>query len=147
MNNVMVDLETLDNSPTSAIVSIDAGLTVSGETIRWWMNQSQQAREGTFQSKGAQSLTAVLADLAIWLPDSAKVWGNGASFDNAILSNAYRAVKLPTPWAFWNDRCYRTISALSDKRLTRHGTHHRAIDDAISQARHLIEIAPHAILD
>jgi exodeoxyribonuclease VIII len=43
------------------------------------------------------------------------------------------------PWRHWNDRCYRTVKSLyPDVKLERVGTHHNAVDDAESQARHLI---------
>jgi hypothetical protein len=69
------------------------------------------------------------------------LWGNGAAFDNVILASAYRALRLTPPWKFYNDRCYRTMkAAYSDVKMPRTGTHHNALDDAISQANHLIEI-------
>lgn len=166
MNNVMVDIETLDNKPTSAIVSIgavmfgpngydeyntfymvvdaqsciDAGLTLSADTISWWMKQSDQARS-VFQQPAAHIANA-LVEFSKWFPTGAKLWGNGASFDNAILSNAYSALKLQQPWDFWNDRCYRTIAAMHDRRRFQQGVHHNALDDAKSQVEHLIQIAP-----
>lgn len=166
MNNVMVDIETLDNKPTSAIVSIgavhfgpngydecntfysvvdvqsciDAGLTVSADTIAWWMKQGDQAR-AVFQQRG-KHLANVLTEFSIWFPEGSKLWGNGASSDNAILSNAYSALKLKQPWDFWNDRCYRTIAAMHERRRFQQGIHHNALDDAKSQVEHLIQIAP-----
>ncbi len=167
MNNVMVDLETPDNKPTSGIVSIgavkfdatgisddrfycvvdlqssiDAGLTVSASTISWWMKQSDQAR-AVFNEPDACHLAIALQLFAAWLPDNCKLWGNGAGFDNPILANAYAALKMQQPWDFWNDRCYRTIAAMHpNNRRQQQGTHHNALDDAISQAQHLIAIAP-----
>lgn len=71
----------------------------------------------------------------------AEVWGNGASFDNVILRGAYARNSTPAPWAWWNDRCYRTIKALHrEVPMERLGTHHNALDDAISQALHLIRM-------
>lgn len=171
MNHVMLDLETLDTGPTAAIVaigavmfgqtgvdarntfyspvrvqsSIDAGLTVNGSTIEWWMGQSDAAR--AVFAEHAAHLATVLQGFAGWLPEDCKLWGNGASFDNAILSNAYRAVGHVQPWQFWNDRCYRTVVATSPVKRQQLGTHHNALDDARSQAEHLIAVAPWAIVD
>lgn len=167
MNHVMVDLETVDNVPTSAIVSIgaiifdhtgvsqnifyevvdlqsclDAGLTLSPETLAWWMKQNDAARD-VFQKEG-EHLALVLDRFAKYLPQDCKLWGNGASFDNAILANAYRAFNIPAPWKFWNDRCYRTVVAgLARRQQT--GTYHNALDDAISQTYHLLQVNPGAI--
>jgi len=45
------------------------------------------------------------------------------------------------PWYFWNDRCYRTMKSLYPQiPMERDGVHHNALDDAISQARHLMAI-------
>jgi len=69
------------------------------------------------------------------------VWGNGASFDNAILANAYHKTHLDLPWQYYNNRCYRTIkNCYPNIKLSRAGTLHKALDDAKSQAMHLIEI-------
>jgi len=73
--------------------------------------------------------------------ENVRVWGNGAAFDNVILASAYRQANITQPWLFWNDRCYRTVKALSPAvTMQRNGTHHNALDDAESQARHLIDM-------
>lgn len=86
-----------------------------------------------------------LAAFADWLasehgPD-VKVWGNGADFDNVILGSAYRRLGKSIPWAFYNSRCYRTVKSLQPGcRIERAGTHHNALDDAKSQALHLMRL-------
>lgn len=167
MRDLMVDLETMDNKPTSAIVSIGAvffdktgigaqfykrvdlqscinsGLTVSGDTIMWWLKQSDQARLEL--ARPAEELRQVLEDLHKFMVKhcdrkNLRVWGNGASFDNAILQNAYSVTQMPLPWEFWNDRCYRTLKAMyPGVKLQRSGDYHNALDDAKSQANHMIE--------
>jgi hypothetical protein len=73
--------------------------------------------------------------------DSLQIWGNGADFDNVILSSAYRNTGHVTPWGTYKNRCYRTIkSANRHVAMARTGTHHNALDDAKSQAQHLIRI-------
>jgi hypothetical protein len=67
-----------------------------------------------------------------------KLWGNGASFDNAIVAHCYKAVDMEPPWNFWNDRCYRTLKALACPVITQasSGVLHNALDDAKRQADH-----------
>jgi exodeoxyribonuclease VIII len=165
MKNVMIDLETLGNGSDAVIISIgacefsvdeglgrtfymrvdpqscvDAGLKMDVSTVMWWMQQSDQAR-AAFKGKGAVPLEFMLAELATWYPAGACLWGNGATFDNVILSNAYKAVKGQRPWEFWNDRCYRTLKALRpDVKMERAGTHHNALDDAKDQSVHAIAL-------
>jgi hypothetical protein len=165
--NVMVDLETLGTTPNSSIVSIgavkfssagvgdefyqtinlqsckDAGLDIDPSTVAWWMGQSNEAR-AVFNSKGKDLpdvLEAFTKFIGIENVGNVKVWGNGANFDNVILVNAYRRTGIKAPWQFYNDRCYRTIKSMFKKiEMERTGTHHNALDDAKSQAEHLVRI-------
>ena len=169
MNRIMLDLETMGTGTTAAITSIgavrfgngsvpyrfevivdlqssmDAGLKIDADTIMWWLQQSEEARSG-FAAKG-MSLAGALLKFSEWVEGSKvpnledEMWGNGAAFDNAILSNAYRACGVSQPWKFWNDRCYRTIkSTFRGVPINRVGTLHCAVDDAETQARHLMDI-------
>lgn len=167
---VMVDLETLDKLPTSCILSIgackfhpngqgivghafevfidpqsciDAGLTLSADTIDWWMDSERDEARKVLMSnkKNRLPLREALIRFASWMNGDRPVWGNGAMFDNAILGNAYKAVGVKQPWAFWNDRCYRTMKSFRpDIPVERVGTHHSAVQDAVSQALHLQQI-------
>jgi hypothetical protein len=158
----MLDLETMGNVPDAAIVSIGAvrfdemlrdefyenitlkscnetGLTVDADTVSWWMQQSPEAF--SYLQENPIHLLAALTKFSDWVGRNAEVWGNGASFDNVILSSAYRAAGLPQPWKYWNDRCYRTMAALHPGvKRPDFGTKHNALDDAKSQAIHLIGI-------
>jgi len=162
-NNIMLDLETMGTTPTSAIIaigavcfdkkikgkfygvvdlqsSVDVGLTVDASTIMWWMQQSDAARKA-FKRKGI-NLVDALIEFQDWIGKDAIVWGNGAAFDNVLLASAYRLTGLNIPWDFYNDRCYRTMKSLHKnvKPPKFKGTPHRADDDAAHQARHLIKI-------
>lgn len=168
MNDIMLDLETMGAGPDAAIVAIgavtfdlDAGtigerfyapvdlsssVAVGGVqdpgTVQWWLLQSDAARAEIVRP-GLQIASALDA-FAVWVrreadPKTVKVWGNGAGFDAVILRRAYERAALAAPWSHWNDRCYRTIKALHPEiKLVRIGTHHNAVDDAESQARHLM---------
>ena len=166
MSNIMIDLETFDTGGNAAIVAIGAvhfsskglgeefykiidlntclkaGLSIKAETIMWWMGQEDAARKELL--KESVSLFDALNGFSKFVgPKSkAKIWGNGANFDNPILANAYDAVNLETPWNFWNDRCYRTVKNLLGQSIPfeRVGDLHNALDDAKSQAEHLVEI-------
>ena len=162
MNNIMLDLETMGTSADAAIIavgavrfdtevtdrfykvvdlqsSVDAGLTISASTVMWWMQQSDEAR-AKFKAPG-EPLTDVLLSFSEWVGEDADMWGNGADFDNTILSTAYRLTDIQQPWKFWRNKCYRTIKGLYPNiKLERTGIYHCAVDDAESQANHLIKI-------
>lgn len=167
--HVMIDLETVDSRPTAAILSIGAvvfhgagagrefyipvdvesckavGMTESAETLAWWAKQSEQARS-VFNDPDRKPIRFALGELARFVDPDARVWGNGAAFDNAILANAYAACGMRLPWKFWNDRCYRTIAAFARTRRVQSGTHHNALDDAKSQAEHLLSFGPSVLV-
>lgn len=165
MNGVMLDLETLGNRPGSVIVAIgavcfgggqlgeefyvrvdpqscvDVGLEMDVDTVMWWMRQSDEARAEI--CRGGIPLVQALSAFSAWMAGTGErdVWGNGASFDLPVLGAAYRACRMQQPWPFWRDRCFRTVRALYPHvSLERSGTHHNALDDAKTQALHLMRI-------
>ena len=170
MIDIMLDLETMGNGPNAAIIaigavafspetqalgaefylhvdlesSVQAGGVMDPSTVLWWLKQSGEAR-AAFEGKG-ESLVSSLMTFSAWVRTlgevgEIKMWGNGAAFDNVILSTAYRYTGLLQPWPFWNDRCYRTVKALHPGvKAEKVGVAHNALDDAKSQALHLMKI-------
>ena len=167
MSHIMLDLETMGNGNRAAIIaigavafnstgvkerfyqqvrldmSVDVGMEMDASTVLWWLQQSDDARSAFKDNEKAGSLCDALGEFARWYASvgGVEVWGNGAAFDNTILSAAYRLTCIEQPWKFWNDRCYRTLKAMYPQmKMVRSGTHHNAVDDAHSQANHLIQI-------
>lgn len=125
---------------------VNVGLEMSVDTILWWMKKSEEARS-EFQ-KSNLPIQDVLSIFKDWLSDDPKnidVWGNGTDFDNVILENAYRVCGKKLPWNHFNNRCYRTLKNLYPTVDVREmiGVKHNALDDAKSQAKHLIDILCH----
>ena len=168
----MLDLETMGTASNSAIIAIGACYfdTVTGElgdefyrevnlksandcggvidpsTVIWWMNQSDDARNKFAKNNKAGHIMTVLAELSTWFKDGSIVWGNGSSFDNTILRNAYERSSLNAPWEFWNDRDVRTIVDLGLSVGVRRdqfifdGVAHYALDDAKHQVKYVSAI-------
>ena len=114
--NIMFDLETLDSKNTSAILSIaavefnkntgeigekihiridiqscfDEGLTVGGDTLMWWLQQSEDARKRIYDTKGIPLENALdqVFKFVKGCGENVVVWGNGSTFDISILENA-----------------------------------------------------------
>jgi exodeoxyribonuclease VIII len=168
MDNVMIDLETLGRRAGCAILSIGAvafdpdsgklgsefyvvvdrqsqtALHTDPETLAWWEKQSAEAR-AVLTDPTAIALGDALIKfnqyLAPYSFTKVKIWGNGGDFDNAIMASCYAAAGLEVPWAFWNNRCYRTLKNLvGGPKLTRQGTYHNALDDAKTQAEHAVQL-------
>ena len=171
--HLMLDLETLGSGSNAAILSIGAVLfdpykvntyeelsqrfykkidiesavrygKIDASTVKWWMNQGDAAKKEAFN--GTDTLPQALNDFASFVMSNnvTGLWGNGASFDNVIIRNAWarvselKQVAPPFPIPFWGDMCYRTVKGLVPQiKMERVGTHHNALDDAISQALHL----------
>lgn len=131
---------------------LDYGLTTDNSTLQWWQNQSDDARKVLDQAKSiefSKPLYEALLEFDKFLTgfdiNSVQIWGNGSDFDNAMLTCAYAAIDRNIPWKFWNNRCFRTVRSLfPEKHLDRIGTFHNALDDAKTQANHLIKIMNHA---
>jgi 3' exoribonuclease, RNase T-like len=135
----------------------DQGLLAADqETLVWWSEQDELARTRLFNDQDKKpTLRQLLSQFNDWLIDvaglndrgrvDARIWGNGADFDNAILQVAYVAVaQADQPWDFWNNRCYRTLKGLAPTiKMTRVGTHHNALNDAESQATHAVQLLNH----
>ena len=174
MTHFMLDLETLGVGPNAAVVAIGAcafdphksGVDadkfylrvtladamrygqVDASTVKWWMGQSDAARNATFQGD-ASPLAWSLERFNAWLDrlcelkakTEACVWGNGATFDNVVIRSAFKAVEIEPIWSFRNDKCYRTVVNLvpQDRRppFVNVGVAHNALDDAVAQACYL----------
>lgn len=178
MNHIMLDLETLDTASSAVVISIGAvsfdpysnalgyrfyvemtediadqqkkGRTISGDTVRWWVQQDTSAKRVFSESVDGVDRVSTLKALSLFDRFVANsggkdvcVWGNGADFDNVILTSLYASYGIPTPWSFGRNRCYRTMKNLGigpRRPQVREGVHHHALDDAITQAVHLQEI-------
>lgn len=156
----MVDLETLDTSPTSVLLSVGivkfdlpnktiieqfeiypsiedqlkAGRTVSESTLLWWMGQSEEARTAMRCSKrvGA-SLCA--ERVSLFVRGVRTIWSNGGDFDIPMLVSFLTTFNQSAAWPFWNNRCFRTFMALRKTRKT--PAAHTALEDAVIQVKDL----------
>lgn len=163
--HVMVDIETWGTSNDAIPVSLGAckfdstdildqfhvgidprsaqefGLKIDAGTILWWFDAERDEARRQWLELEKIDLASALLGFAEWCGNGdpvVAIWGNGSTFDNIILRSAYKAVGLAYPVPFWADQCYRTMKNRTPGiKLERIGTHHNALDDAISQARHL----------
>jgi 3' exoribonuclease, RNase T-like len=169
LNHLMVDIETLGTRPGSAILSIgavvfdekkilrewecnidlkssmDRQLTVEADTICWWMRQSAQAINDTFNQISATNVHHALENLRKFTVDERCkwFWSHGATFDLVMLTEA--ALKIGAPvmvqdFRFARDtRTLYEIAGVNPKNFMGTGTAHKAIDDARAQALAVIE--------
>lgn len=170
----MIDLETLSIKMDSSIVSIgavlfnlenddtyefysavdlqsciDLGMSIDGDTISWWMKQSEEARK-VFDSEYKLPIGKVLEEFSSFLSKRSYsdtiFMGNSSRFDLGILINAYNLLKMKVPWDYPQEGCYRTLKLAfpnirGDSRGV--GVKHNALSDAIRQAAHCKKILQH----
>lgn len=163
----MIDLETLGISPKAPIISIGACFFdteirqtyyrildveeqitsrkrfADGSTIKWWMGQEKAAQK-VFK-EGALPTKQVLTEFRAWIlqiaKKNAKPWGNGSNFDITLMESIFEDYDLKNPWSFRNIRDLRTFKSevYNGKGMALEGTAHNALDDAIYQAKLVIE--------
>lgn len=166
-SSLMIDLETLGTAANAPVIAIgavffdpntgtlgdtfDAAIDVedamrygvmSGSTFKWWLGQSDAARQKVVRGRErAEDVFSRFGSFAMKHGDNVQPWGNGASFDIAILDHAFpRILNKPAPWKFWNVRDVRTVKELAtgivrfDDKM-KQGVAHNALDDAVHQAK------------
>lgn len=136
------------NSSLQFIANHCATMGLDLDTIEWWRDQKNL--DHLFHSPGSDQwhhINECLMQLGLLVENledkgcEVFVWGNGSSFDIAILEYWYDKLGILIPWKFWNVRDLRTIVELSgiDKRtIPFFGEQHNAVDDATHEAKILI---------
>lgn len=163
--DTMVDIEAMGKSPDGAILSIGAvsfdpmrriinlertfyervslasalkcGMKVEGETVYWWLNQSEEARKEV--SRGGWPLFDVLSKFLLWwgLYGGEGIWAHGVTYDIPIIEHAIRLTDLYIPWKY--GEIYDTRALFKSAGITYKGVAHHALTDAIAQAKAVIE--------
>ncbi|AYH25814.1 3'-5' exoribonuclease [Pectobacterium parmentieri] len=173
MNHVMIDIEALGKKANAPIGSIGAvffhpvtgelgerfycrvdfendmlnGAIPDGDTIKWWLRQSSDARAELISDDACPIWDAV-SQFSDWLTDNAEsleslqVWANSPSFDCSILKSSFERTDTDIPWKYWNERDVRTMKEVGFAIMNMGrflgtaetiGVKHNALDDAISQ--------------
>tara|TARA_R110000823_G_scaffold65859_9_gene154519 strand:- start:5626 stop:6168 length:543 start_codon:yes stop_codon:yes gene_type:complete len=163
--HLMVDLETFGTGVDSVVVSVgaavfdptegatlnepgrqmwrlniqdqlDRGRTITGATIKWWFNQSDEAiRDWNHAESTCKGMTEFEGEFKeLWKSWNCQyIWSHGSTFDVMILDSMFNG---KCPWKFWDVRDTRTLLHVTNMNIDRaQGTHHSAIDDAVAQAQ------------
>jgi hypothetical protein len=162
----MLDIETMGTKSYSAIVSIgavlfdietgetrdpyhqkifldsalDAGLTVDGDTVMWWLGQGEAARESLTSAPIAELKHALRGFASFYDFSSLEaIWGNSPRFDCGLLQNAFDRVGLKTPWDFRKERCLRTLVSFAPhikEQTEKPVNQHDALADCLYQVKY-----------
>lgn len=173
MNHIMIDLETMGTRPESAVVaigavkfdpetgelgntlyvpislksSVAAGGKIDPDTVMWWLQQDNEARNALVRCDAIGLSAPDALTLVDEFAEGYQVWGNGATFDISMLENMYGKADRSPPWKFWAIRDVRTVVELGESKgiyakrdLPFEGTPHHALDDAKHQAKYVSAI-------
>lgn len=128
------------------------------DTLKWWGTQSADARcvfadnvtNGVSVEEAAEEMKEFISQcigkhMSRFTGEgepSVHIWGNGATFDNAILAKMFYDNGIQDiPWNTFGDRCYRTLIKTLNTAVPKvpRGTAHNSVEDAIYQVNVLIE--------
>lgn len=168
--DIMIDLETLSTDPDCVVISLgaimfnpftgelgptfyanleiqdqlNAGRKIMADTMKWWFNQSDGAKK--VFSETASPPAFALMKFYEWLQQipkrERKVWGNGSTFDISIMEDMFKTYGMERPWTYNSVMDLRTFKRFVAKGVDvqKIGVAHNALDDAISQAKYVIDI-------
>jgi exodeoxyribonuclease VIII len=168
MKHLMIDIETLGLDPNSFVTQIgytvvddaDGSIVVPAtniwtddrqpgvvnmDTVRWWMQQSEEARKTVFQPLNGVARLMPYESFAelreVVLEHDPDVWGSPAMFDLPILTYYWGGKK---PWLYNRERCMMTLYRLIDRAKVLqpppNKLAHDAASDAEWQAQYLLNL-------
>ena len=163
--HLMIDLETLNTTPSSVILSagacyfdangikeqfyselsiqdqLDMGRTISHSTLAFW---SEQPNFTSFIYSPKVSILNFIIDFLEYLNlyQESIIWANAPSFDLVILEDLYNSLRTELPWNFRNFRDFRTLRKIFPSCPRIGGSDHHALHDALSQAEYIIQNFP-----
>lgn len=123
------------------------GRHIDGSTVAWWFTQSREAQQDLLGE--TTNLRQALKRFRLWIDEQKPVmqtcWANDPDFDVVILKHACDQLGERWPFMFFLNRSCRTIFELAypdiDEQknmkswIRGESTHHKAVDDAIAQAK------------
>jgi oligoribonuclease (3'-5' exoribonuclease) len=145
--DLMLDLETFDNTSTTTIVQIGAvifdrdtediidefkvnvdpqscvalGFTIGVDTVMWWLKQAEEARASITSSSRvevSEALKSLKAFVEKYEPDTRKVnVWCHATFDFPIMQNYFKATKIEAPWRYTSAKDLRTLADVSGANI------------------------------
>jgi hypothetical protein len=159
-NHIMLDLETLGTNVNAPIMSIGAvrfnpyriqdvealpklhfAINLEetmlgkpdGGTILWWMHPDRRPALDEWLAMPKIDIHSALYEFNRWVGfEPFYIWGNGATFDDVVLSQTYLMAGIPKPWTYRDELDMRTVTYLSGKKEwpKRESIVHSALADA-----------------
>ena len=116
--------------------SVDLGGEISIDTVRWWCNQSFEAKQIITKPKEPIKIEIVFQELYDFCKNNKikYVWSQGLNFDIIIAENYFKKLNIKPPWLYYNAYDTRTLYNFTGITKTKFdGVKHNALDDARMQ--------------
>lgn len=112
------------------------GLLADESTVKWWMNQKEDARYEAITAQPRCPIGEALDQFYMWA-GGATPWSHGAGFDVTLLERAYIVLGKKAPWRYSAVRDTRTLYDLGNVNLKKFSGSkiHHALFDCWDQIR------------
>lgn len=113
--------------------------TMDYSTVKWWMQQTKDARDSILDQNGAVNLKKAFSDFRKWIdePKDYKYFTH-ATYDAVIFSNTCKVLGIDVFIPFRLQLDIRTLHFIAgDVYAVREGIHHSALADAQHQANYI----------
>lgn len=114
------------------------GFTIQKSTQDWWDEQSQEAKDATFNTGKEIQVKHALERFSSFMKKGDYLWGNGANFDPVMLEPYFDKLGIELPWKFYNVMCFRTLKKLlpyNELLIPPNKIKHDCLYDAVYQAQ------------
>jgi hypothetical protein len=90
--------------------SIDAGMSLDGNSIQWWLTQSEGARKSLARPGISLEKALDRLDCLVEITRPRSIWAKHPGFDVTILDSAYQLLRRRSPWPHYTVRFLRSRS-------------------------------------
>jgi hypothetical protein len=165
MKDVMIDFETFGNGKDKCVCQIGAiyfdritgelgesykanidaashvkrGGKIDGETVYWWLQQSDAARNSLLNPP-PRDVVEVMNELNQFLSKAERIWSH-ATFDFVTLSETLRTLGIKPTFKYKAGLDLRTLvylAGISTSDFPREGVHHDGLADSIHQVKYAV---------
>jgi len=120
---------------------VKGGAKIDGETVEWWLKQSEAARKSITADPKENDLNAFIL-LNEFLGSAKNIWSH-ATFDFVILTETLRRLNIKPMFHYKAAKDIRTLTdlakiSLTDQNFIREGVHHDALEDCKFQVKYCV---------
>ena len=161
MKELMLDIETLGNTPGSIVfevgavlfdekgvldtfhaflpiyASADRGFTIALHTLEWWHGKGRSLSAIMAMAETTVPINDTMLRLAQFMDGVEQFWSKG-NFDYPLMARYFDSCNLNTPWKYGQVRELRTMLCELGLRQPKADITHNALEDALQQVELLV---------